>query len=109
MALAVLGSFLPWVSVFGISTSGMEGDGKITLITAIIAGIFFAIALAANKKWPFIVSLLLALVTAAVFIVDLMDISDAGGMAVVGAGMYIGLIGACAGLVFSIMGLALRK
>ncbi|RZL69796.1 MAG: hypothetical protein EOP29_24940 [Rhodococcus sp. (in: high G+C Gram-positive bacteria)] len=35
MLVVVLGSFLPWVSVFGISVSGIRGDGAITLLLAL--------------------------------------------------------------------------
>lgn len=40
--VVAVGSFLPWASVFGVSVSGIEGDGVLTLI---LAGIGFALAL----------------------------------------------------------------
>lgn len=33
--LVVLGSFMGWAKVFGLSVSGIEGDGKITLVLGI--------------------------------------------------------------------------
>ena len=35
----VLGAFLPWVSIFGVTVFGIEGDGIITLALAIAGGI----------------------------------------------------------------------
>jgi len=34
--VVVIAAFLPWVSVFGLSVSGINGDGKITLVLALI-------------------------------------------------------------------------
>lgn len=34
----VLGAFLPWVSIFGVSVRGIEGDGVITLVLALVGG-----------------------------------------------------------------------
>ncbi|MBN1289890.1 MAG: zinc ribbon domain-containing protein [Actinobacteria bacterium] len=109
MTLSLLASFLPWASFFGISANGLDGDGKITVVTALLAGVFFAIAVAAKVKWPYIISLILALITAAVFLVNFVDISDTVGMSAVSFGMYVGITGACAGTVFSILGLAVKK
>ncbi len=41
-AVAV-GSFLPWASVLGISVSGIEGDGVVTLVLAVVGVIFTAV------------------------------------------------------------------
>ncbi|MFC6154897.1 hypothetical protein [Nocardioides yefusunii] len=35
-ALALLGAFLPWASVLGMSVSGFSGDGKITAFLALV-------------------------------------------------------------------------
>ena len=35
MIVVAVGAFLPWASVFGISISGINGDGQFTLIAAI--------------------------------------------------------------------------
>jgi hypothetical protein len=37
-ALAVVAAFLPWASVFGVSVSGIRGDGVITLILGVGGG-----------------------------------------------------------------------
>ena len=36
MIVVAISAFLPWVSIFGISASGIEGDGVITLVCALI-------------------------------------------------------------------------
>lgn len=36
-ALTTLGAFLPWVTVFGTSVAGVQGDGVLTLILGLIA------------------------------------------------------------------------
>ena len=36
----ILGAMLPWASAFGISVSGVRGDGLMTLIIAFIGGAF---------------------------------------------------------------------
>lgn len=36
MAVVVIAAFLPWVSLFGISARGTDGDGVITLILALV-------------------------------------------------------------------------
>jgi hypothetical protein len=37
IVIVFISSFLPWVSVFGISVSGISADGKITMIFSLIA------------------------------------------------------------------------
>jgi len=46
MLLVIIGSFLPWESAFGVSVSGIKGDGVITLILAIIGVILWFV------PWP---------------------------------------------------------
>src|SRR5690625_7304455 len=36
MAVVLIAAFLPWVSVYGMSVIGVEGDGVITLILALL-------------------------------------------------------------------------
>lgn len=38
-----LGSFLPWVSILGVSALGIEGDGAMTLILAIAGAVVIAL------------------------------------------------------------------
>lgn len=38
VALTIVGAFLPWVAVFGQRVHGIDGDGFLTLIAAVLAG-----------------------------------------------------------------------
>src|SRR5687767_3980952 len=40
--VVALAAFLPWVSVFGFSVSGIRGDGLITLILAVLGALSLA-------------------------------------------------------------------
>src|SRR5262245_59290020 len=42
-AAVAVGSFLPWASAFGISVSGLKGDGVITLAVAVVGAILAAV------------------------------------------------------------------
>src|SRR3954467_14331039 len=42
--VTALAAFLPWVSLFGISKLGIEGDGVITLVLAVAGAVILAIA-----------------------------------------------------------------
>lgn len=41
--VVVIAAFLPWVSIFGISAIGVEGDGVMTLVLAAAGGIVLAV------------------------------------------------------------------
>ena len=79
-AAVVVGVFLPWVSVFGLSVSGIStGDGKIVLVVA--AGALVLMAAAAGLVTWFAVSVRLANIAslaAAVLclIVSMVDLND---------------------------------
>jgi hypothetical protein len=54
MVVVAISAFLPWVSVLGISAIGIEGDGVITLVLALIAlGVLVARSRVPNKvvRW----------------------------------------------------------
>lgn len=36
MIVVAVSAFLPWVAIFGISVTGIEGDGAITLVCALV-------------------------------------------------------------------------
>lgn len=109
MAVVLVCSFLPWVSWFGYTKSGWAGDGKITFFTGIIAILFFIVGITAKAKWPYIVSLVVSLLTAAVFVIDVVDVMDTAGLSSVSYGLYLGTAGACLAVIFSILGLAVTK
>lgn len=106
MLLGMLGSVLPWVtvSVFGYSRSawGLHGDGIITLVTTLFALGFFVMGIINRAKWPFIVTVVLALITAAVGIYDAVNLS---GWASVGIGLILVIIAGLLGLAAGITGI----
>ncbi|TWG93065.1 hypothetical protein L615_006600000240 [Nocardioides sp. J9] len=77
MLVVALAAFLPWVSLFGISAIGLEGDGVITLVLA-LAGLF-TLALTSGLVGPArrpgraanIALLVMAGVTALIGLVDM--------------------------------------
>ena len=107
--MVALGAFLPWatVSFFG-SVSGIDGDGKFTLVCAIAIGVMFGLW----KRPALIVAVVLAGITLIVGILDLIDLgrasSDFGGFAGVspGIGLFLTVLAAIAALVLGLMGLA---
>src|SRR5665647_2142554 len=107
--MVALGAFLPWatVSFFG-SVSGIDGDGKFTLVCAIAIGVMFGLW----KRPALIVAAVLAGITLIVGILDLIDLgrasSDFGGFAGVspGIGLFLTVLAAIAALVLGLMGLA---
>jgi hypothetical protein len=51
MVVVAIAAFLPWVSIFGISVTGIEGDGQITFVCA-VAGLAAYLFLARNQTIP---------------------------------------------------------
>lgn len=82
IGIAVMGlcSMLPWARVWLLTVNGLDGDGKITLATSIIAGVFLALASRAGRSgrspqgW-LAGSFIVALVTFGVFVYYLIDVS----------------------------------
>jgi hypothetical protein len=92
-----LAAFLPWVSIFGISALGIEGDGVITLVLAIAGGVVLALTtgLVGPEKTPGRVSQIGLLVAAA--LVALVGLIDMNGAAAIG--LYLTLFGGIAWVV----------
>ena len=95
--VVALAAFLPWVSIFGIGVSGIEGDGVITLAIAVAGGITFALTTGlfgqekvAGRKSQ--VSLLVMSVLVA--LIGLMDMNGAAAI-----GLYLTLFGGVAWVV----------
>lgn len=82
-AVAAVGSFLPWASAFGISVSGIEGDGVITLILAL--GLAAAIFLA---DWGKRVAIGTVIVGVLIVLVPLVSLSGVSAF-----GVYVTMIG----------------
>ena len=110
--MVALGAFLPWATVssyFGsASTSGIDGDGKLTLVCAIAIGVMFGLW----KRPALIVAAVIAGIALIVGILDLIDVgraaADFGGVvdASPGIGLFLTVLAAIAALVLGLMGVA---
>jgi hypothetical protein len=104
--VTVIAAFLPWVSIFGASAIGIEGDGVITLILglagAIIllltAGVFSAEAKAPGKAINITLIVLAVLVT----LIALIDMNGAAAI-----GLYLTLFAGMAWLAGAIWHMAI--
>lgn len=109
--LAAACSFLPWANVFFDSASGWElgSDAKISFGLAIVAGAFFLVGLISKARWPFVISLIVTILTGAVFIIDIVDVMDTFSSSNVGFGLYVGIAVAALGLVAAIGGISANR
>lgn len=105
--VVALGAFLPWVSIFGISKIGIEGDGVITLVLAVVAAIILVATtgLIGSERTPGRASSITLLVLAV--LVALIGLIDMNGAAAIG--LYLTLFGGIAWVVGAVWQLALPK
>lgn len=89
--VVAMAAFLPWVSIFGISAIGVEGDGVITLAMAAAGGIVLALTtgLFGNEKVPGKKSQISLVVLA--IVVSLIGLMDMNGAAAIG--LYLTMFG----------------
>jgi len=99
--VVALAAFLPWVSIFGISVSGIRGDGVITLILALLGAAALSIrtGLLDQVKVPARAGLIASLVFAV--LVTLIGFFDMNGAAAMG--LYLTLFGGIAWVVGAIL------
>ena len=97
IVVIALAAFLPWVSVFGFSVSGIRGDGVITLILALLGAASLATrtGLLEQVKVSDKVGMVTSLVLAA--LVTLIGLLDMNGAAAIG--LYLTLFGGIAWVV----------
>ena len=95
--VVALAAFLPWVSVFGFSVSGIRGDGVITLILALLGALSLSTrtGLLDQVKIPEKAGLVASLVFAA--LVALIGLLVMNGAAAIG--LYLTLFGGIAWVV----------
>jgi len=95
--VVALAAFLPWVSIFGISAIGLEGDGTITLVLAVAGGTILAITsgLFGSQRTPGRVSQIALLVLA--ILAALVGLLDMNGAAAIG--LYLTLFAGIAWVV----------
>jgi hypothetical protein len=103
-ALLIIGSFLPWATLFGFSKSGTSaGDGVITLICgAVVVGMVPALP----RTWAIAVGFLAALAGAGTAAYDTVNISST--VVSVGYGLFVCDIGALVCLVGLVLALRSR-
>ncbi|WP_146240437.1 hypothetical protein [Williamsia limnetica] len=124
--LVAIAAFLPWISGT-ISESGLGGDGDgsndgvLTLVLAVIAGIFGVVSVLINKRSALhltagIVAVVTGLLVALIAIIDIADVMDAKdtgevlGITVdVGIGLWLTLVGGIGLVIAGIAGIIKRK
>ena len=103
--VVVIGAFLPWVSILGISVSGLEGDGVITLVLGLAGAallVFTSGVLGAEpKKSSKPADIALVVLSALVALIALIDMNGAAAI-----GLYLTLFAGVAWLVAAIWHLA---
>jgi predicted membrane channel-forming protein YqfA (hemolysin III family) len=94
MFVVARAAFMPWASIFGISKAGIEGDGVITLILAIIgaAVLSFSTGLIGHPRSPGRFSQIVLLALAG--LVALVGLIDMSGVAALG--LYLTFFGGMA-------------
>lgn len=99
IVVVAVSAFLPWVSIFGVSVLGVEGDGALTLVLAIAGGVVLALStgLFGEPKTPTAKSqIALVALAAVVTLIGLIDMNRAAAI-----GLYFTLFGGIAWLVGS--------
>lgn len=81
--VVVIAAFLPWASLFGLSVSGINGDGKLTLVLALIGLAALAASrgigpVAMERRAMHITELVAGALVAVIGLVDLRSISAIG-------------------------------
>jgi hypothetical protein len=108
-ALVVIGAFLPWASVLNLDINGVEADGKLTLILAIVGG--GALLVARGRMWGLITMLIASALVTLIAFVDLNDVegfADQVGLVDTGSGLWLTTIAGVAWLVVTIVLLVRR-
>lgn len=87
-AVAVLviaiAAFLPWASVFGISVTGIHGDGQITLTCSLVGAVLLALraqvvgSVTMKQAWYFYPSLVAAAIVSLTGLFDLNSVAALG-------------------------------
>ena len=99
--VVALAAFLPWVSIFGIGVSGINGDGVITLVLALLGAASLATrtGLLDQVKVPEKAGRIASLVFAA--LVTLIGLMDMNGAAAIG--LYLTLLAGIAWVVGAVL------
>lgn len=87
----ILGAFLPWVSILGISVRGIDGDGVITLVLALAGAVILVLTsgvVGASRRPGRTSQVVLLVLAAIVALIGLFDMNGAAAM-----GLYLTLFG----------------
>ena len=107
MAVVVIAAFLPWVSLFGISARGTDGDGMVTLVLSLVGIVVLVLTsgvLKAKKAAGRVSQIALVAVAALVALIGLMDMNGAAAI-----GLYLTLFAGLAWLVGAVWQLVISK
>jgi hypothetical protein len=107
MAVVVIAAFLPWVSPFGISARGTDGDGMVTLVLSLVGIVVLVLTsgvLKAKKAAGRVSQIALVAVAALVALIGLMDMNGAAAI-----GLYLTLFAGLAWLVGAVWQLVISK
>ena len=126
-AVAAVGSVLPWATVdtsgFGdyglgdISQDGLDADGKITIVLALIAAGFLIAAIVTKRLWTVITTTSIFAVTALIAVADIADVksrfNELDGLSFgfevsVGIGLWVLLLASIAGAIVSFIAIFAR-
>ncbi|GCD88521.1 hypothetical protein [Nocardioides sp. LS1] len=107
MVVVAIAAFLPWVSIFGLSARGTEGDGIITLVLSVVGLVVLMLtsgALKADKSGGKISQIALVVMAAIVALIGLFDMNGAAAI-----GLYLTLFAGLAWVVGAIWQLSVSK
>ncbi|EFQ84806.1 hypothetical protein HMPREF0063_10147 [Aeromicrobium marinum DSM 15272] len=107
IGVVALAAFLPWVSIFGVSALGVEGDGVITLVAAVAGAVVLAMTtgVIGEPKTPGTRSeLALIILATIVALIGLVDMNGAAAM-----GLYLTLFAGIAWVVGAVWQFNLSK
>lgn len=94
MMVVAIAAFLPWASVFGISASGLDGDGVITLALAVVGLVILAVTagvVGGARTAGRVSQIVLLVFAAAIVLIGIVDMSGAAAI-----GIYLTLFGGIA-------------
>jgi len=97
--LAIIGALGPWVTFFGISAAGTDGDGTLVIVLAVIAGgaAAFGLSQPGRKKAIQIAYAVCGALVVLIVLVNIGDVTDVGA----GWGFWLDLV---AGVVMTALG-----
>ena len=105
--VVALGAFLPWVSIFGLSKLGIEGDGVITLVLSVAGAIILAATtglIGSERTAGRKSSITLVVLAVLVALIGLIDMNGAAAI-----GLYLTLFGGIAWVIGAVWQLTLPK